>query len=140
VRLFADVEKVNSMSPRARDYARIALGAIRLFNGGVALLAPQVLARQLGVDPDASPGTLYFERLFGVRTVIIGLQLLWSRPGKERSEALRLAVIIHASDTFAAVMASMSGKLPGNSGVLVPLISAINTLLAVLANWGEDER
>jgi hypothetical protein len=127
------------MSQQLRDYARIALGAIRLFNGGVALVAPQVLARQVGVDPDASPGTLYFERLFGIRTVIIGLQLLWLKPGKERSEALRLALIIHASDTLAAVMASMSGKLPGQSGLLVPLISATNTLLAILANWGEDE-
>lgn len=125
------------MSQQVRDYARIALGAIRLFNGGVALLAPQVLARQVGVDPDASPGTLYFERLFGVRTVIIGLQLLWSKPGEDRSEALRLAIIIHASDTLAATLASMSGKLPGKSGILVPLISAINTLLAIIANWGE---
>jgi hypothetical protein len=125
------------MSQSLSDYARIGLGAIRLFNGGVALIAPQVLARQVGVDPDASPGTLYFERLFGVRTVIIGLELLLLKPGKKRDDALRLAVIIHASDTIAATIASMSGKLPGKSGLLVPLISAINTLLAITANRGE---
>src|SRR5690349_17985645 len=128
------------MSTQVRDYARIALGAIRLFNGGVALFAPQVLAKQVGVDPDASPGTLYFERLFGVRTVILGLQFLLARPTDDLSDALRLAVIIHASDTVAAVIASMSGKLPGKSGILVPLISAVNTLLAILANWGASRR
>jgi hypothetical protein len=128
------------MKTEVRDYARIALGAIRLFNGGVALFAPQVLARQVGVDPDASPGTLYFERLFGVRTVILGLQFLLAKPTDDLSDALRLAVIIHASDTIAALMASMSGKLPGKSGILVPLISAVNTLLAILANWGASRR
>jgi hypothetical protein len=128
------------MSNQVRDYARIALGAIRLFNGGVALFATQLLARQVGVDPDASPGTLYFERLFGVRTVILGLQFLLAKPTDDLSDALRLAVIIHASDTVAAVMASMSGKLPGKSGTLVPLISAVNTVLAILANWGESKQ
>ena len=127
------------MNKQVRDYARVALGAIRLFNGGIALVAPQVLARQVGVDPDTSPGTLYFERLFGIRTVIIGSQLLWSKPDEDLAQALRLAVIIHASDTVAATIASMSGKLPGKSGVLVPLISAINTILAVLASWGADK-
>ena len=37
-----------------RDYARILLALIRLFNGLAALLVPSFLARQVGIDPDAT--------------------------------------------------------------------------------------
>lgn len=49
-------------SRRART-ARYALGVIRLVNGTVGLLAPQVLIRQLGGDPATSPAAVYAFRL-----------------------------------------------------------------------------
>ena len=115
-----------------REYARIALGCIRLVNGLAALLAPGLLARQVGVDPEANPGITYVFRMFGIRTVLIGADLLLP-DGSRRADALRDAVAIHASDTLAALLATRSSQFP-RRGRLIVAISAINTLLAVVAN------
>ena len=114
------------------DYARVLLACIRLLNGGLALLAPGFLARQIGVDPDTNPGILYVFRMFGIRTVLIGADLLQSR-GPRRDEAVQRAVLVHASDTLAASLAAMSGQFP-KSGRGIVAISALNTLLAIVAN------
>jgi hypothetical protein len=115
-----------------RDYARILLACIRLFNGLAALLAPGMLARRLGVDPQANPAMLYVFRMFGIRTVLIGADLLM-QTGNRRAVATRRSVLIHASDTLAAFLAARSGRFPRNGRVIV-WISAVNTLLAILAN------
>jgi hypothetical protein len=115
-----------------RDYARVMLAGIRLLNGSLALLVPGFLARQIGVDPDSNPGSLYVFRMFGIRTVLIGAELLL-QTGDRRAEAVRRAVVIHASDTLAAFLATLSGNFPRNSRAIV-WISALNTLLAVLAS------
>ena len=117
---------------RTRDIARILLAGIRLFNGLAALFAPGMLARRLGVDPEANPGMLYVFRMFGIRTVLIGAELL-VQTGERRAEATRRAVLIHASDTLAALLATRSGRFPKNGRVIV-WISAVNTVLAVLTN------
>ena len=96
---------------RAPDYARITLAGIRLFNGVAALFVPATLARQLGVDPAANPVALYALRLFGVRTVLIGAQLLL-RDGGVRAHSLRVAPAIHALDASAALIAGERGQLP----------------------------
>ena len=121
------------MSHGTRDFARRLLAAIRLFNGGAGLLFPEVLARRMGIDPDQNPGTLYFIRMFGVRTVLIGWDLL--RP-ERRAQALSAAVFIHGSDTLAAGIAAFSGRLPGKMGLAITSISALNTVLALLASRG----
>jgi hypothetical protein len=113
------------------DAARVLLACIRLLNGGLALVVPGFLARQIGVDPDANPGMLYVFRMFGIRTVLVGADLLL--PGSRREEALKQAVLIHASDTLAAFLATLSGNFP-KSGRTIVGISAMNTVLAVLAN------
>jgi hypothetical protein len=114
------------------DYARVLLGCIRLLNGGLALVAPGFLARQIGVDPDANPGIVYVFRMFGIRTVLVGAELLQPH-GPRRDDALKRAVLIHASDTLAAFLAAMSAQFP-KSGRGVVAISALNTLLAIIAN------
>jgi hypothetical protein len=114
------------------EVSRIVLALIRLVNGVAALAVPGLLARQIGVDPDANPGILYVFRMFGIRTVLIGVELLTSK-GHRRTEALRKAVLIHASDTLAAAVAVRSSAFP-NRGRVIVLISALNTLLAVAAN------
>ena len=114
------------------DLARVLLALIRLANGGAALLVPGFLARQIGVDPDANPGVVYVFRMFGIRTVLIGLEL-FVKTGEERSEAVRRAVLIHASDTLAAYLATLSSNFP-QRGRLIIWISALNTGLAILAN------
>jgi hypothetical protein len=108
------------------DSARVALAGVRLVNGTVGLVKPELLARSLGADPDESPALLYALRLFGVRTVVISLDLLRRDPS-----ALRTAVPIHASDTLAAAL--LARRLPREKGALIVGISATNTVLALLA-------
>ena len=119
--------------PSLRDYARIALAAIRLFNGAAALFAPRILLRSLEADPDKSAAALYAFRMFGVRTIIIGAQLLLP-DGDVRRQALRTAPIIHASDVAAARLAG----LPPRAARTTTIISAVNTILAVLAQPPRD--
>ena len=108
------------------------LAAIRLVNGGIALFAPRLLAGRLGVDATTNPAMLYVLRMFGIRTVLIGAELL-VQTGERRAEATRRAILIHASDTVAAFLATISGKFPKNGRIIV-VISAVNTLLAIVAN------
>jgi hypothetical protein len=117
---------------RTRDYARIALAWIRLINGAAALIAPAFLARQVGVDPDLNPGIKYAFRMFGIRTILIGADLLL-QTGEQRAQSVRAAVVIHASDTLAALLAALSKRFPRRARFIV-VISAINTTLAIYAN------
>ena len=117
---------------RAGNNARIALASIRLFNGAAALFAPATLARRLGVDPEANRAALYVLRMFGVRTVLIGAQLLL-RDESVRSHSLRVAPVIHAVDAAAALIAGDRGHLPRRVATTAALISTVNTVLAVVA-------
>jgi hypothetical protein len=121
---------------RAHDYARITLAGIRLFNGVAALFVPTTLARRLGVDPEANPAALYALRLFGVRTVLIGAQLLL-RDGGVRAHSLRVAPVIHALDATAALVAGNRGQLPRRAATTAAVISTVNTVLAVVAQTRE---
>jgi hypothetical protein len=118
---------------QTKDVARILLALIRLVNGVLALLAPQFLSKRLGIDSESSPAALYVWRMFGIRTVLIGADLLLQK-GARRREALRFAIVIHASDTLAAYLAGRDGKLPKDAGRLIVGISAFNTALAIYAN------
>jgi len=121
---------------RVHDYARVALAGIRLFNGVAALFVPATLARRLGVDPDANPAALYALRLFGVRTVLIGAQLLL-RDGRVRAHSLGVAPVIHALDATAALIAGYRGQLTRRAATTAAVISTVNTVLAVIAQTGD---
>ena len=105
---------------------------IRLVNGGLALLAPRFLLRRLGTDADQDPSGIYPMRMFGIRTVLIGADLL-VLTGEQSRRASRLAVLIHATDTANAASCLVKGDLPRRAGVMATLISAVNTVLAVIA-------
>lgn len=110
-----------------------ALAGIRLFNGAAGLLSPDLLIRRL--DPDrepSSPAAVYAFRLFGIRTILLGLDLLTNRDERLR-EDLRDGVLIHASDTATAATLGLSGRLPPRTAALTTLISAANTVLAATA-------
>ena len=108
------------------DSARFALATVRLVNGTAGLVKPDVLARGLGADPDGNPALLHTLRMFGVRTVVIGLELVRGEPA-----ALRTAAPIHAGDTIAAIL--LARRLPRKTGAVIVGISAVNTVLALLA-------
>src|SRR5689334_4211682 len=116
---------------RLAKRARIALGAIRLVNGALGIAAPGLLVRRLGGDPVNSPMALYAFRLFGVRTVLLATELLLS-DGPLLDHARRTAVFVHASDTLAAAWGAWRRELPPRAALTTLLISAGNTVLAVL--------
>ena len=71
-------------------------------------------------------------RMFGVRTVLIGLDL-WMLTGEDLRRATRMAVVIHATDTLSAAATTVRGDLPRKQGLVATGISAVNTLLAIAA-------
>jgi len=131
----SEVAPVGDRLSRAPEYARMLLAAIRILNGVLALVAPQVLARRVGIDPDRSSASLYFMRMFGVRTIFIGADLLLKK-GDARAETVRTAAFIHGSDTLSAALAALSGQLPRGAGLMITAISAVNTGLALYARRG----
>lgn len=125
------------VTTRVRKLSRFALGGVRLVMGVAALGAPQVVARRLGADGEQ--GVLYALRLFGVRTVILGVELLFLR-GPRLRWAVRVAPIIHASDTASAAVAGIRGQISQRAAVLTVLISAVNTVLALLAQESREAK
>jgi hypothetical protein len=118
---------------KAATAARYTLGAIRILNGGLGLFAPAFIIRRFGDEkPESNPAAIYGLRLFGVRTIVIGLDLfLLRRPELDR--ATRAAVLIHGSDTATVLMLKQRGQLPPERARPLLLISGLNTALAVVA-------
>jgi hypothetical protein len=112
------------------------LAAIRLANGALGLFAPHVLVRRLGADPREEPAALYPFRMFGVRTILVGSDLLLLR-GTELKRSVGAAVIIHGCDTASAALGGARGEVSRRTAVLTTLISATNTALAVTAWRGK---
>jgi hypothetical protein len=117
---------------RLGNAARVTLAAIRMFNGAVALAAPAVAARRIGTPPDATGPSHYPWRLMGVRTLIIGAELL-SRDPERREKAVRIALPIHAIDTVSAGLAVVRGEIPKRNAIILTLVSGTNTVLSLLA-------
>jgi hypothetical protein len=115
-----------------RSNAHLILAGIRFANGALALFVPHSLARRLDVDADKSPGLLYFERLFGIRTILIALDLV-TGDEDELKRALRRGRLIHATDATAAALAGMRGNLAPRPARMTVVISLVNLLLALIA-------
>ena len=113
------------------DAPRVALGLIRLINGSAALIRPDLVAGQMSSAPPA-PGIRYVLRMFGIRTVFLGLDLLGGNEDQRRS-ALQRAPIIHAVDASAAILAGLGRQLPARRAVLLVGISGLNLALALVA-------
>ena len=118
--------------------ARYALAAIRIANGLLALVAPALIIKRFGDDPDNDAAAIYGLRLFGVRTVLIGADLI-TEQGKPLDHSISQAVVIHASDTLTAARLGTSGRLRPQMAVPITLISALNAALAVAA-WVYSRR
>jgi hypothetical protein len=118
--------------------ARYALAAIRIANGLLALVAPSFIIKRFGEDPEKDAAAIYGLRLFGVRTVLIGADLIREQ-GEPLQHSINQAVLIHASDTVTAATLGTSGRLRPAMAVPITLISALNTALAVAA-WVSSHR
>lgn len=114
---------------KGADAARLALAAIRVFNGATALVAPERLDARLGLDRTAD----YPWRMFGIRTVLMGVDLLSSDP-EVRRHALRASVLVHGSDTISAAKAGFTRALTPRAAATATAISAVNVALALIAS------
>ena len=112
--------------------ARYSLAAIRIVNGLLALVAPSLIIKRFGENPDNAAAAIYGLRLFGVRTVLIGADLITQR-GEPLEHSIEQAVLIHASDTLTAATLGTSKRIRPQMAVPLTLISAVNTALAVAA-------
>jgi hypothetical protein len=100
---------------------RYALGAIRLVNGVLGLLAPAVIIRRFGDDvPDRHPDGADRADLIRPR-------------GRDLDHAVRVAPLIHASDTATVLALWRSKQLSTELARPLLLISGTNTALAVTA-------
>ncbi|MBW5482761.1 hypothetical protein [Streptomyces bambusae] len=115
-----------------RSLARYSLAGIRLVNGVAALAVPQVVARRLGADEN-QPGLIHVLRMFGVRTVFIGAELLLLKDADRIAQALRIGTLIHASDALSAAAAGRQGLLPPRAAMTTTTISTVNVALSLLA-------
>jgi hypothetical protein len=119
------------MEERLQTSARLLLASIRLLNGSIALGMPRLITRQLGVVPEDQPAMQYALRMFGIRTILLAIDLL--RPaGPVRDHAVCMAPIIHATDTIAATLAAGARVIPARGGRTIITISALNTLLSLV--------
>jgi hypothetical protein len=119
------------------EAARIALALIRAINGAIALFAPRLLIRAIGLDPAGNPAGLYIARLFGIRTLVIAADLVQA-DRSSRGRAIEEAVIIHASDAIAATMAGLERRVPPRGALMAATISSVNTALALIALAGRN--
>ena len=115
-----------------------ALAAIRIVNGSLGLLAPQVLVRATSSNPDDTAPN-YGLRMFGVRTIVLGFDLL-VLTGEQQRRARDEAVIIHAVDTVAALAGAVGGDLPRRARFTTVAISTLNTVLAVVGRRFAPDR
>jgi hypothetical protein len=117
-----------------RNQARIILATIRLVNGTMALLAPEMMLRRLGAGPDTSKVAIYPLRMFGIRTVVLGVDLLAGGPAQPKG---RVGVVIHATDAASAMTAGLRRQLPVRVALVAAGISLTNTALAAIIAWPE---
>jgi hypothetical protein len=116
----------------------VLLGLVRLGNGLLALFAPGFMLRALGSSQGGSPPATYVLRMFGIRTVFLGLDLLTSAPAR-RQEAVRRAPVIHATDALAALAAGIARQLPPRPAATTVGISSLNLVLALIARGRQDQ-
>jgi hypothetical protein len=120
----------------AAGFARVTLGTIRIVNGSAALFAPSVLTRRLSAGPRENQAIRYVCRMFGIRTIVIGIELLLP-DGEVRAASVRVAPVIHATDTASAAVAGLTRQVPPRAAITATMISALNTVLALAARAGE---
>ena len=117
------------------DLARVALAGIRMTNGAIAIVAPSIITRRFNApgETEPHPAAVYALRMFGIRTVLVALDLL-HHDASTRAHAVRVAPIVHATDLCTAILISRSPRVSQSTGRIIVAISGLNTLLAFVAH------
>jgi hypothetical protein len=87
-----------------------ALLLVRLVLGTASWLAPRLVMRAIGFDPDRNPQAAYWARLFAVRDVVLGIGLLASR-GDARRLWWRCGMVCDLGDAAAGYVSIRRGEL-----------------------------
>lgn len=117
---------------RTQKGARIALAGVRLVNGALGVAAPEFLATRVDAAAPPAAAATYAFRMFGIRTVLLGVELLVTHGG-DRRRALRRGLVVHGSDMASAAALAISGRVAPRNGALLTAISATNVVLALIA-------
>lgn len=117
---------------RVQRSARYALAGIRFVNGALGVVAPRLLIARVENERPPSSAAMYAFRMFGIRTVLLALEIVVVTESARR-RALRRAVLIHASDTASVASLTAGGVIHPRRGILLTAISATNVALAVVA-------
>jgi hypothetical protein len=120
------------------DKARVALAVVRLVNGALALFVPKVLISRIESSDPPNPAAVFAFRLFVIRKILIGRDLL-REDGGQRAKAVAEAPLIHASDTATATLLTVTKAVSPRMGIPLILISATNTVLATVAARGSRD-
>jgi hypothetical protein len=122
-----------SVTATIGNAARFTLGGVRVIVGTMGLLAPAMIINRFGdSNPAGNTAAVYGLRLFGVRTVVIGADLL-RRHGPVLDRALKVAPLIHATDTVTVLSLVRTKQLSPERARPLLLISGLNTALALTA-------
>lgn len=113
-----------------RRYARYLLAGVRLINGSIGLVSPERFIKRFDPEREPSPAAIYAFRLFGIRTVLLALDLVVLRDA-QLERALRQGALIHFSDTMTAILLGVRGQVSMRIALTTALISATNVLLAL---------
>jgi hypothetical protein len=115
----------------SRRTARQGLAGVRILTGTLGLVAPAILIKRMEPDGRQSPAAVYAFRLFGIRTILLGLDLL-IRPDDDVQRELRQGIVIHTSDVLTVVVLGVRRQIPRRTAVLTTLISGTNLALAIV--------
>jgi hypothetical protein len=115
--------------------ARTVLGSLRLTLGVSALLAPRVVARLFGMPPEDNPQAPLLGRLFGIRNVAIGTELLQGNRGVWP----QVNVAIDLVDAAAIVAGGVRGYLPRRTVILGTGTALLAAGLGAVAASGSGE-
>ncbi len=106
----------------------IGLSLGRVAVGAAAVAAPEMVTKNLGVDPVSNPQATYLTRLFGLREVALGLATLAAR-GRSGKGVIGIGVLVDAGDAFTSWQAMQQGQITRKSAMtlLVPAAGAVGS-------------
>ncbi|MBZ5739943.1 hypothetical protein [Nocardioides mangrovi] len=115
----------------------IGLSLGRIAVGAAAVAVPEMVTKNLGVDPVANPQASYVTRLFGVREIAIGLATL-TTGGKSRKGVIGIGVLVDAGDAAASYLAMQEGQISKKAALtlLGPAVGAVGSGLLALVRRG----
>jgi hypothetical protein len=123
------------LTPKQR---RDLLVGVRATFGAVALLAPRLASRLVGLDPDRHPPLVFVFRILGMRDLVLAHQLASATDEDEAEEAIRGGIVVDACDALAALAAGVNGRVPTRAAAIGAVGGLIGVGMGVAARSRPD--